>query len=719
MVMADSEVQMRAAIVEAAFTERLDDVIDRAMANPDISLSARRAGVDDHWLKERVRSARPGLKHATRRDLDRYVDQRLAYVARYGEDPHAPWSHKERRSSRQQQDRQIVEQRLNAWFQRLTSAVEEEIAEGIGDWLRDRPGNLELVLGAVPLRDFAASSIGIAYTADARRFRNVCTDNPTGAIGLAGPRGCGKTTLLTHDLGAFESEPLNPAGRKVRVMVSAPVKYESRDFLLHLFGEICRSVVRQRHPAHWTSFVFLRRRRFPIQEVTRSAATAVLAYLAATLVSQAWVGGWGAPLEDAAAYSRTVWAWMNLPFGEGTFPYAESAALTTVLLVVSAGAGYVAVRRTVVWIWVVRRDRDVPPLVRLARHHLETIRTLQLADTTGVKSEVGVGGVKLSANRSVERSVRAWSYPELISEMKEFLGQVTGAAVGQRGRSSIADYDPFGVVVVIDELDKIDSVDDVQLFINEIKGIFDAPGTQVLVSISEDALAAFELRGLPVRDAFDSAFAQVVRIGYLSIADTRRILERLHLPVLSRPFVWLVYCLSGGLPRDVIRVSGELHAMARTRAGEHLSAVCHELVGQDIRRRLPAFEQACGDLLRAAEAGSEKPILELVREIRRVAAASDHHQSAHLIAVVPRLLAARGVGDLGKQTACYLYFCATVLEILAINELGEDDEERYKQLLPVLVEGRQAMAVHPDLAVELIDEFREKWGLSALARPAA
>lgn len=715
MVIADSDAHKRVDIVDAAFTERLDDAIDEAMANPGVTLSAQRAWVDDHWLKERVSSARPRLEDATRRDLDRYVDQRLAYEARYGEDPHAPWSHDEARPQRQQQDRQIAEQRLDVWFRRLISAVEEEIAEAVEDWLRDRPGNLELVLGATPLAGFSAPSSVIAYTADARRFRNVCTDNPTGAIGLAGPRGCGKTTLLTHDLGAFESEPLNPASRKVRVMVAAPVKYESRDFLLHLFAEICRSVVRQRHPAHWKSFAFLRRRRFPTRAVARSAATAVLAYLAAVFVSQARVGSWSAPVEDAAAYFRTVWAWSKLPLGEGTFPYAEPAALATVLLVVSAGATYVAVRRTMIWILVVRRDRDVPPLVRLARHHLETIRTLQSADTTGVTSEIGVGGVKLSANRSVERSVRAWSYPELISEMKEFLGQVTGAAVGQRGRNSIADYDPFGVVVVIDELDKIDSVDDVQRFINEIKGIFDAPGTQVLVSISEDALAAFELRGLPVRDAFDSAFAQVVRIGYLSIADTRRILERLHLPVLSRPFVWLVYCLSGGLPRDVIRVSGELHAMARTRAGEHLSAVCHELVGQDIRRRMPAFEQACGDLLRAAEAGSERPILDLVREIRRVAAASEH-QSANLIAVVPRLLAASGVKDLGKQAGCYLYFCATVLEILVIDELDEDDEERYKQLLPVLVEGRQAMAVHPDLAVELIDEFREKWGLPALAR---
>ncbi|MFE6507651.1 hypothetical protein ACFVDI_05810 [Nocardioides sp. NPDC057767] len=717
MAVGDSEVQERAAIVEWAFAERLDDAIDRAMVNADVSLSVERAGVDDQWLRERIRSARTELADATRRDLDRYVDQFVAYVARYGEDPQARWNDDERRSAQQQQDRQLVDQRLNLWVQRLASAVEEEIAEGIGDWIRDRPGSLELMLGSTPRWGVQARPAGIAYTSDARRFRNVCADNPTGAIGLAGPRGCGKSTLLSHDLGAFESEPLNPAARKVRVMVSAPVKYESQDFLLHLFAEICRSVVKQRHPAYWERFPLLRR-RFPTQTVKRSAATAVVAYLAAVLVSQNRLGGWAAAFGDAAAYFNAVWAWMKLPFGEGTFPYADPDALTTLLLLISAGATCVAVRRTLVWMLVVRRGRDLPPIVRSARRHLETIRTLQIAATTGVNSEFGIGGVKLSANRSVERSVRAWSYPELISEMKEFLGQVTGEVVGRRGRNSIADYDPFGVVVVIDELDKIDSVEDVQRFINEIKGIFDAPGTQVLVSISEDALAAFEMRGLPVRDAFDSAFAQVVRIGYLSIADTRRILERLHSPALSRPFVWLVYCLSGGLPRDVIRVSGELQGMARTRPGERLSSVCRELVGQDIRRRLPAFEQACGDLLRATEAGSEAPILELVREIRRVAATSDPPQSANLTAVVPRLLAAVGVGDLGKQTGCYLYFCATVLDILVINELDVADEERYIQLLPVLVEGRQAMAVHPDLAAELIDEFRGKWGLPVLARRA-
>ena len=715
MVGSENEVRRRADIVAVAFKQYLDAVVTEALVKPGVSLSIQRAKVDEDWVRERVRSAQPDLADATRGALETYVDRHLAYLRRYDEDPHPhlfsgfPID----RPPAQNQDRQLVGQRLDVWVRSLATAVEEEIAEAVGDWLRDRPGNLALELAAADTWRIQSSTKGIADTTDARRFRDVCTDNPTGAIGLAGPRGCGKTTLLTHGPGHETPAPGAPLRGKVRVVVSAPVKYESRDFLLHLFAEICRSVVRQRHPSYWYNFPF-RRRRFPTRAVTRSAATAVMAYLVALIVTEAWLHGWEEPFRQALAYARVVWAWMQLPRGEGTLPYAEPDALTTVLLVVSFIAVYLAARRAMIWTVVTRRDKDLPPLVRSASRHLEAIRTLHTAATAGVSSELGVAGVKVAANRSVEHSVRAWSFPELISEMKEFLSEVTGTAIDHAGHNTLSDYDPFGVIVVIDELDKIDSVDDVQRFINEVKGIFDAPGTQVLVSISEDALAAFELRGLPVRDTFDSAFASVVRIGYLSIADTRRILERLDLPALSRPFVWLVYCLSGGLPRDVIRVGGELYAMARTQPGESLGTVCRDLVGRDIQRRLPAFEQACGDLLRAAEPGSEQRILELVRVIRRVVAVRGQHQAANLIAAVPDLLAAQGVGDLGKQTGSYLYYCATVLDILVIDELGAADEERYKRLLPVLVEGRQAMAVHPDLAVELIEEFRRTWGLPLL-----
>jgi hypothetical protein len=73
-----------------------------------------------------------------------------------------------------------------------------------------------------------------------------------------------------------------------------------------------------------------------------------------------------------------------------------------------------------------------------------------------------------------------------------------------------------------------------------------------LVSVSEDALARFALRGIPLRDAFDSTFDTIAEVDRFSVEDARILLER---RVVGMPQVLAYYChaLSGGIPRDLIR----------------------------------------------------------------------------------------------------------------------------------------------------------------------
>lgn len=737
----------RAEAAEAALTNYLDETVRSALADPDIALSMRHATAQPEWLIERVISARASLVDATRVSLDRYVEALVSYEDTYDEYPQ-PWSVYSRQRSVSAEDLsaleawEVVLQRLGVWRSRLRTAVEEEIAEAIGDWLRDRPGGRPLELAVAHDPGFTAESRTIAQTDDARKFQGVCNENPTDAIGLAGPRGCGKTTLLTHSLRSGSP----PNYSELRVLVPAPVRYEARDFLLYVFAELCRSVVRERYPQWWSMFPGLRR-GFPIDSVARPAAWAAYMYGASLLLTAAWNHDWLEPLRQSGRYFAALWDWLWLPRGP-FLDYPLHLSLTALLVAGAAASILLSTRRGFDWVFVTRVGRDIPAVVASANRHLESIRTLASATTIGMNGELGTKGIKFTANRAVQRSIRTWSFPELASEMKEFLAEVESDADHRevqvpntlaRGLGMlIQEYVPWvtdrpdevdqqesmpprkhRIVLVIDELDKIDSTEDVQRFINEIKVIFDAPALQVIVSVSEDALANFELRGLPVRDAFDSAFQHVVRIGYLSIADTRRILERTALPALSRPFVWLVYCLSGGLPRDVIRVGAELQAIARARPGEHLKAVCEYLVRQDLQRRLPAFEQACSDVLRKGGTGSESQILTLVREIRRIASGRQSYHPEELIASVPVLTTAVGVGSLGRQTGAYLYYCATVLDVLAIDHLSKPEEDNYKKLLPTLVESRQAMAVHPDLAIELIEEFRASWGLPQLTSDLA
>ena len=59
---------------------------------------------------------------------------------------------------------------------------------------------------------------------------------PGGSIGLAGARGSGKTTLLEA-----RCEPGRTA-TGVAVIVAAPVEYEAREFILHLYAKVCQQI---------------------------------------------------------------------------------------------------------------------------------------------------------------------------------------------------------------------------------------------------------------------------------------------------------------------------------------------------------------------------------------------------------------------------------------------------------------------------------------------
>jgi hypothetical protein len=75
----------------------------------------------------------------------------------------------------------------------------------------------------------------------------------SGSIGVSGPRGAGKSTVLnkfdTRDA-AWRSE------QDIRVTVAAPVDYDAREFIIHLFTELCTRVAAEAPPqasiARWT-----------------------------------------------------------------------------------------------------------------------------------------------------------------------------------------------------------------------------------------------------------------------------------------------------------------------------------------------------------------------------------------------------------------------------------------------------------------------------------
>jgi hypothetical protein len=60
----------------------------------------------------------------------------------------------------------------------------------------------------------------------------------SGSLGISGPRGVGKSTILQF----FGMDAITSEGRDLQLVVSAPVDYEPREFIIHLFGQLCEAV---------------------------------------------------------------------------------------------------------------------------------------------------------------------------------------------------------------------------------------------------------------------------------------------------------------------------------------------------------------------------------------------------------------------------------------------------------------------------------------------
>ena len=84
----------------------------------------------------------------------------------------------------------------------------------------------------------------MAIDTQARNSMRFMLENmPGGSIGIAGPRGAGKTTLLRLFCGPKRILTELKGKPVLAVLVSAPVAYQARDFILYLFSAVCQSAL--------------------------------------------------------------------------------------------------------------------------------------------------------------------------------------------------------------------------------------------------------------------------------------------------------------------------------------------------------------------------------------------------------------------------------------------------------------------------------------------
>jgi hypothetical protein len=500
----------------------------------------------------------------------------------------------------------------------LTASYEPEFSYSGSAWLVDQP---------------TTDALGAEVNGEAvNAIRNMIDSDLTGAVGVAGPRGIGKTTLLTRlarpvtDL--WHSPPFVLDVNTVRqwgVSVAAPAQYDARDFLLHLFGQLCVSVLgeeRVQTLEDQMTGTDGRPGRSPFPVVLFASYFAVTALMCGAVVigleasrpvghaqsmADLLIAGCCGVVAVAAAMvpagSLRSWGWRmaqnelrrlewaGLSRQEAAISYRIRSEVLPVRIVRARAAivvisgisacvlfslvalgsppnpGYLAaigLAVPAVPALVVLRSRiweaaTVAPVqsgyaaqISAAESWYRKVK-FQQSYTTGwsgtvtlspsalpVQAQAGWSGSKATTPVSM-------SVPEIVTALRSF-SEVLRNAPSTPGRSSV-----IPVVIGIDEVDKIEDPQTAQAFFNQIKGLFGNTPCLFLISISDDAMAAYERRGLPLRDAFDSSLSTVITLSYLSRGEARRLIGS-RLVRITEPSADLLYVLSGGLPRELVRL---------------------------------------------------------------------------------------------------------------------------------------------------------------------
>ena len=219
---------------------------------------------------------------------------------------------------------------------------------------------------------------------------------------MSGPRGVGKTTLLRYFCDpSFEAAAGNRdavfTARDLRFMVAAPVNYEAREFILHVFSKLCAQVL------EFESTRGQLRRRF------RGGNAARLALCIALMACLA-----------AAAYLVPSDAWPQV-FGGSS--HWTAAAIVTLAAIVSALA-------LLFW-WSPRRIRQVPPLSQGLQDEARSWqRRIRYAHTFTAGSSGSVGlprGLQIGVSSSHQVEEIPITLPELVDAMRDFATRVIHA----------------------------------------------------------------------------------------------------------------------------------------------------------------------------------------------------------------------------------------------------------------------------------------------------
>jgi hypothetical protein len=398
----------------------------------------------------------------------------------------------------------------------------------------------------------------------------------SGCIGLSGLRGSGKSTLIRdlcqHRYGTPKylpedeksflagSYPGGPQGngtettsvRGLRLLVHAPLRFDAREFVIHLYTSLCDAVLADpwfNKPSFGGNVIG------PILLADSGRLTTVLGGLCViVLLLAAVVLGHYADTHDWLMRTWVVTDWRDW------LAWAVAAVLAVVAL-------SIVLRRTRNAVLEVRQviHLAVDARNRLRRLHYQRTYTLSRG---GSLSAPGGAGVTVGASR--ELAEQAMTLPELIDDFRDFAERVVAALQEKeaereeqeqkekkrerKGKNKERGHHDVRLIIGIDEMDHIAEANDACKFLDEISALFGTAGCVFLVAVSPHTLAAIDQRTVPLKTSSGGLFDEMIWVDPLPFHDAATFVNSW---VSGMP-VWhtaLCYVLSGGLPRELSRIT--------------------------------------------------------------------------------------------------------------------------------------------------------------------
>ncbi|MFD5845797.1 P-loop NTPase fold protein [Streptomyces chartreusis] len=393
-------------------------------------------------------------------------------------------------------------------------------------------------------------------------------EHETSAIGISGPRGVGKTTLMQ----AVQNR--NPAGY-IGVYIPLPVQYAVPEFFRTLFREVATAILSSNPQGR----DYLERK----DSVLRQRIDLVRLLIGPAFVIAGLV---------LIAHARST---KSFPVKAIDIP-GLLLVLAGVGIAVVAGLSSPAVHR------VVREFLGSSYIERDISLATDMLRALDYSATHQrlSKNAFAVKLLTMEDHDQLELAERELTHPELVMKFKDFVSTFIRAS-------------PQKIIVALDELDKMENGEDALAFVNGIKDILHIQGIHFLVSVSEDALHNFSLRGVPVRDVFDSSFDSIIPVERFTIDESKSLLKS-RVVGFPDPLGLFCHAMSGGVPRDLIRVARNCVRVAKESVGP---VPVDQVVRTVVSRQASLVCEALAAKMRQDHAPVTVPFLEALQAIRK------------------------------------------------------------------------------------------------------